>query len=140
VSERTQDERLNHLLSKLWGWNEMRSEPRGEDVATIKALFEAVEAERDEWIAKEQEGARLEYIDALGKAEATCRAYETALREYAEHQSWRCDHPDRYPWEPDCPCGLTGDLRALGISVQPGDEQMTPDPVRPVRPDRKARR
>lgn len=27
--------------------------------------------------------------------------------EYADHASWRCGHPDRWPWEPDCPCGLT---------------------------------
>lgn len=33
-----------------------------------------------------------------------------AIREYADHQSWRCAHPDRYPLDevdpPDCPCGL----------------------------------
>lgn len=42
-----------------------------------------------------------------------------ALEEYASHQSWRCEHPDRYPWEPDCPCGLTGTLRELNIEMMP---------------------
>lgn len=41
------------------------------------------------------------------------------LADYAEHQSWRCDHPDRYPWEPDCPCGLSRDLREFGLTVSP---------------------
>lgn len=43
-----------------------------------------------------------------------------ALRQYADHQSWRCAHPDRYPWgEPynDCPCGLISTLKTLGIEV-----------------------
>lgn len=35
--------------------------------------------------------------------------------EYAAHQSWRCEHRDRFPWEPDCYCGLTRDLRAIGL-------------------------
>lgn len=33
-----------------------------------------------------------------------------ALDEFADHQSWRCAHPDRYPLDdvdpPDCCCGL----------------------------------
>ena len=40
-----------------------------------------------------------------------------AVEEYADHNSWRCGHPDRYPWEPDCPCGLTAVLRELGIEM-----------------------
>lgn len=41
--------------------------------------------------------------------------------EYADHQSWRCGHPDRYPWwtetgeEDDCPCGLLDVTRTLGL-------------------------
>lgn len=35
--------------------------------------------------------------------------------EYACHQAWRCEHQDRWPWEPDCMCGLTEALRELGF-------------------------
>lgn len=37
------------------------------------------------------------------------------VEEYASHQSWRCEHPDHFPWEPDCHCGLTRDLREAGL-------------------------
>jgi hypothetical protein len=39
--------------------------------------------------------------------------------EYAEHQSWRCTEPLRYPWKKngtDCECGLTKDLREVGLA------------------------
>lgn len=44
---------------------------------------------------------------------APTEAVEALLREafedyLHEHDSWRCAHPDRYPHEPDCPCGLVG--------------------------------
>lgn len=39
------------------------------------------------------------------------------FEEYAQHDAWRCEHPDRYPWEPDCPCGLTAAQRELGLPV-----------------------
>lgn len=55
-------------------------------------------------------------IDTLG---GRLRVAEDALKEYADHQSWRCAHPDRYPWDPDCPCGLASTLAALGITVEP---------------------
>lgn len=45
-----------------------------------------------------------------------------AMREFATHQSWRCEHaphwhmvdPSRVP-EGDCPCGLLGVVKALGL-------------------------
>lgn len=36
------------------------------------------------------------------------------LADYAQHDSWRCDHADRFLWEPDCPCGLSAALRKAG--------------------------
>ncbi len=57
---------------------------------------EAAEAERDAWIAKEQEHARLEYIDALGKAEAKCAELERDASEQAErHADERLDWAER---------------------------------------------
>jgi hypothetical protein len=50
-----------------------------------------------------------------------------ALREYAQHNSWRCEHAphyylaggkDRDP-ELGCPCGLDKTLRELGITDDP---------------------
>jgi hypothetical protein len=63
---------------------------------------ERLTAERDEWARRATE------------ASAEAERLRAALDEYASHQSWRCDHPDRYPHEPDCPCGLVGVLRGLG--------------------------
>jgi hypothetical protein len=53
-----------------------------------------------------------------------------ALREYAAHQSWRCEHPSHWymvdravvPVD-DCPCGLLGTLKRLGLDVH--DSQRT---------------
>lgn len=60
------------------------------------------------------------------------RSPEERLREdfaeYADHQSWRCEHPDRYPWDPDCPCGLveverrvSAEERRRGLPGRVGD-------------------
>jgi hypothetical protein len=37
------------------------------------------------------------------------------VEEYADHQSWRCQWPDRYPQTPDCPCGLITALAAVEV-------------------------
>jgi hypothetical protein len=51
-------------------------------------------------------------------------ALREALVEYAEHGSWRCEHAPHYYLtdegradipEGDCPCGLDGTLRKLGL-------------------------
>lgn len=39
------------------------------------------------------------------------------LAEFAQHDSWRCGEPKRFPWEPDCYCGLTAIQRAAGVPV-----------------------
>ena len=39
------------------------------------------------------------------------------ISEYFAHMSWRCEHPDRFPWDPDCRCGLTAVLRALELPI-----------------------
>jgi hypothetical protein len=54
-----------------------------------------------------------------GRVEPNAEELRQALVDYADHQSWRCGHPDRYPWEPDCPCGLTAVLRRFNIEVTP---------------------
>lgn len=63
-----------------------------------------------------------ELVEALTKVtklgEDLLEAHD-ALSEYADHQSWRCGHPDRYPWDPDCPCGLVSTLAGFGIKVEP---------------------
>jgi hypothetical protein len=56
-----------------------------------------------------------------------------ALREYAEHQSWRCAYPPHYYFadpevarlvvlDGDCPCGLLKVLRSFGIEGEGGDQ------------------
>jgi len=37
------------------------------------------------------------------------------IQEYAQHDSWRCGHPGRYPQDEDCPCGLLSTLRDAGL-------------------------
>jgi hypothetical protein len=51
----------------------------------------------------------------LAAAEARVQELEAALREYCSHQTWRCEYPDRYPWEPDCMCGLLSTLEKVGL-------------------------
>lgn len=60
-----------------------------------------------------------EQYGVVGRGIARTQALEDALLEYADHQSWRCEYPDRYPWNPDCPCGLISTLDKLDI---PGPE------------------
>lgn len=43
---------------------------------------------------------------ALWNLERTEAVLREGVDEYLEHQSWRCGHPDRWPWDPDCQCGL----------------------------------
>lgn len=51
-------------------------------------------------------------------------ALEEAVREYADHQSWRCAHPPHFYLAEtppdllageDCACGLTGTLKKLRL-------------------------
>lgn len=44
-----------------------------------------------------------------------------AMDEYADHQSWRCDHPDRYSHDPDCPCGLVKFTERVEAALATGD-------------------
>lgn len=51
------------------------------------------------------------------------------IREYVEHQSWRCAHPPHYYLtaearkarvdDGDCACGLLSALQAAGIDPEP---------------------
>lgn len=61
--------------------------------------------ERDRIIGHWQESMRNGAKAQNEKVELR-EALREALREYINHQSWRCEHPDRYPHNPDCPCGL----------------------------------
>lgn len=77
------------------------------------AALDALVAERDEYLnLLEGEHMRAE------AAEAEVARLREALDGYADHQSWRCEHPDRYPQDPDCVCGLIGTMRGLGWSVE----------------------
>lgn len=63
------------------------------------------------------------YADLQSDAETLAEKALEAVREYAEHQSWRCAYPERdwYLVNPrvvppgDCPCGLLMTLHRLGI-------------------------
>jgi len=57
--------------------------------------------------------------DQVARLTAERDGLREALSEYAAHQAWRCAYPDRYPWDPDCCCGLIATLKALGIEDQP---------------------
>ena len=52
------------------------------------------------------------------------------IRDYANHDSWRCAYPDRYPWDPDCPCGLVSALQGLGLPKEWADGYNGPPRVR----------
>jgi hypothetical protein len=72
--------------------------------------------------------ARIEQLKAeLDEALARAERAEMALRDYADHQSWRCGYPDRYPWDPDCPCGLMATLRDLCIDRSNAEARATTD-------------
>lgn len=43
------------------------------------------------------------------------------IEEHAVHTAWRCEHKDRWPWEPDCMCGLTKALRDAGLPLEWAD-------------------
>lgn len=45
-----------------------------------------------------------------------------ALTDYATHASWRCEHPDRYPHEPECPCDYTAWARATRAALAGGGD------------------
>jgi len=66
-----------------------------------------------------QEGICHDCRDGSGEIDETLThlAPLEALAEFAQHDSWRCAHPDRFPWEPDCQCGLTAAQRAAGVPV-----------------------
>lgn len=52
---------------------------------------------------------------------------EQLIADYAEHCSWRCEYQSRYPWEPDCHCGLTDGLRRAGLPPEWGALSDDPD-------------
>lgn len=56
----------------------------------------------------------------------TTAELRAAIEMYADHQSWRCHHVDRYWEDGHCPCGLTRVLDHLGIARVPLDEPTTP--------------
>lgn len=66
--------------------------------------------------------AAMQYRRELKAAEARADRLAEALNEYVGHQSWRCEHPDRYSQDPDCPCGLVKTWRDLGFNVTYTDE------------------
>ena len=43
---------------------------------------------------------------------------KAAFEQFANHDSWRCGHPDRYWEDGQCPCGLTEILDSLGIAYE----------------------
>lgn len=63
------------------------------------------------------------------------------IAEYAEHCSWRCTDPIRYPWTTDCYCGLTQACREAGFpdgwisrakeTVSLSPSAFSPSPARP---------
>lgn len=62
----------------------------------------------------------------IRELEREAQQLRDVVEEYAAHASWRCEHPDRYPWEPDCPCRLTKELRELGIETVPPAQAVVP--------------
>lgn len=58
------------------------------------------------------------------EAEDRIRELEEAMREYAQHTSWRCEHPPHYYLVErsggyvGCPCGLDATLRELGLAPE----------------------
>lgn len=40
------------------------------------------------------------------------------VKDYAQHDAWRCAYQSRYPWDPDCHCGLTNALREAGLPLE----------------------
>jgi hypothetical protein len=76
------------------------------------------------------DGPELEPGEAVAVVEAAReKLLGSIVANYADHDSWRCGHPDRYPWDkpsqwheagtpeaPDCPCGLIAALRSVGLN------------------------
>jgi hypothetical protein len=61
-------------------------------------------------------------VPQLWRAEEERDRLREALVEYADHQSWRCGHPDRYSQDPDCRCGLVQTWRDLGFQIEYDDD------------------
>jgi len=74
------------------------------------------------------------FVAALTEPDIERRLLWEAM-EYAQHDSWRCEHPDRYPPDPDCPCGLLSlQARVLAaIGSPPDDWQPLPIDIWPPR-------
>lgn len=70
--------------------------------------------------------------DERDQLAARVRVLEEALREYAQHQSWRCDYAPHFYMtaearalvpEGDCACGLNRTLRDLALHRDHGLEK-----------------
>lgn len=61
---------------------------------------------------------------------ARIELFQDAIREYAQHNSWRCEHREHNFYlvgrdakkNPDCPCGLDATLRELGLAPETDEE------------------
>lgn len=54
-----------------------------------------------------------------------------ALTDYASHAAWRCEHPDRYPHDPECPCGYTtwAARTRAALALEHEAPSTDPDPI-----------
>lgn len=95
-------------------------------LAELKRLNAEAERLRDENAALAMLGSdgglsRRRFDERLYEARKRIAELEAVIREYAEHQSWRCEYAPHYylvnPPTDDCACGLDGTLRALGLFV-----------------------
>jgi len=69
--------------------------------------------------AAELEAEASKLRNGFNKIQSRNDRYAALIDNFAAHDSWRCDHPDRYPQDDDCPCGLLGDLAKAGIDPEP---------------------
>jgi hypothetical protein len=54
----------------------------------------------------------------LHQADAALAEVLVWLGEWLQHDAWRCEHPDRYPQDEDCCCGLLAELEGAGIDPE----------------------
>jgi hypothetical protein len=89
---------------------------RVEEFDKLKAERDALQAE----VERVQRDADVAW-QLQGEAQARVEQLEQALREYAEHQSWRCQYADKQyylvhsPPVDDCACGFDKTMRELGL-------------------------
>lgn len=68
-----------------------------------------VDAEDEAAINADEFGGDYRVVEYIPAAKGrVVELLHEALTDYATHASWRCEHPDRYPHEPRCPCDYTG--------------------------------